>query len=143
VVNQKVAILLLGKLGIRPDIAANGADAVKMFETTPYDLILMDCRMPELDGYAASREIRRRERSGCRVAIVAMTAEAMEGSRELCLEAGMDDYISKPVKRDEICQALRKWLVPGATVSALAEEPTGLPAAALLQAEGDPELVTL
>ncbi len=108
--NQKVVILTLGKLGIRPDVAANGREAIEMFATTPYDLIFMDCQMPELDGYAASREIRSRERNGRRVTIVAMTAEAMAGSRELCIEAGMDDYIAKPVKRDEIFDALRRWL---------------------------------
>jgi signal transduction histidine kinase/DNA-binding response OmpR family regulator len=111
-VNQRVAVLILGRLGIRPDVAANGREAVQMFEMKPYDLIFMDCQMPELDGYTASREIRSRERNGRRVAIVAMTAEAMEGSRELCIEAGMDDYISKPVNRDEISEALRKWLAP-------------------------------
>ena len=68
--------------------------------------------MPELDGYAASRKIRSREQPRHWVTIVAMTAEAMEGARELCIEAGMDDYISKPVKRDEIAQVLRKWLTP-------------------------------
>jgi signal transduction histidine kinase/DNA-binding response OmpR family regulator len=114
-VNQKVATLMLGKLGIRPDLAANGREAVKMFQMTPYDLILMDCRMPELDGYAASREIRSREPRGRRVAIVAMTADAMEGSRELCLDAGMDDYISKPIKRGEMVEVLRKWLAPRGT----------------------------
>src|ERR1019366_6919205 len=127
-VNQKVAVLILGKLGIRPDLAANGREAVEMFEMKPYDLIFMDCQMPELDGYAASREIRRRERRGRLVTIVAMTAEAMEGSRGLCLDAGMDDYISKPVKRSEICEALRKWLAPGGTRN----ECSDLPAAALL-----------
>jgi signal transduction histidine kinase/DNA-binding response OmpR family regulator len=127
-VNQKVAVLILGKLGIRPDLAANGREAVEMFEMKPYDLIFMDCQMPELDGYAASREIRRRERRGRLVTIVAMTAEAMEGSRGLCLDAGMDDYISKPVKRGEICEVLRKWLAPGGTRN----ESSDLPAAALL-----------
>ena len=110
VVNQKVAILMLRRLGIRADVAAHGRAAVDMFEMTPYDLIFMDCQMPELDGYAASREIRSREGHGGRVTIVAMTAEAMEGSRELCLEAGMDDYISKPVQRGEMLQTLRKWI---------------------------------
>jgi CheY-like chemotaxis protein len=127
-VNQKVAILMLRGLGIRPDVAANGREAVQMFEAKPYDLIFMDCQMPELDGYGASREIRRRERSGHRVAIVAMTAEAMEGSRELCIEAGMDDYICKPVGRDKICEALRKWLAPRGTE----DESSSLPAVALL-----------
>jgi two-component system sensor histidine kinase/response regulator len=126
-VNQKVAVLMLGKLGIRPEVAANGREAVEMFEMTPYDMIFMDCQMPELDGYAACREIRSREGRGRRVIIVAMTADAMEGSRELCIEAGMDDYISKPVKRGEISAALRKWLAPRATQN----EPSGLPATTL------------
>jgi signal transduction histidine kinase/PleD family two-component response regulator len=117
-VNQKVAILMLGTLGIRPDVAANGREAVQMFEMQPYDLVFMDCQMPELDGYAASREIRSREGSGRRVAIVAMTAEAMEGSRELCIEAGMDDYISKPVGRVAISEIVRKWLTPAGTAGA-------------------------
>jgi two-component system sensor histidine kinase/response regulator len=84
-----------------------------MFAAAPYDLILMDCQMPELDGFAASREIRSRQRRGRRAIIVAMTADVMEGTRELCLEAGMDDYISKPVKRNELLETLRKWLGPG------------------------------
>jgi CheY-like chemotaxis protein len=70
-----------------------------------------------MDGYAASREIRNRERSGQRVSIVAMTAEAMSGSRERCLEAGMDDYIAKPVKREELFDALRKWIPQSAVVA--------------------------
>jgi CheY-like chemotaxis protein len=126
-VNQKVAVLLLGKLGIHPDVAANGREAVEMSERIPYDLIFMDCQMPELDGYAACREIRRREGRGPRVTIVAMTAEALEGSRELCLEAGMDDYISKPVNRGEIREALRKWRAPEATK----DESSGSPDAAV------------
>jgi CheY-like chemotaxis protein len=109
-VNQKVAILMLGRLGIRSDLAATGREAVEMFGKTPYDLIFMDCQMPELDGYAASREIRRLERNGRRVTIVAMTADAMEGSRELCIDAGMDDYIAKPVKLDDVFEAIRKCL---------------------------------
>ncbi|HEV3200953.1 MAG TPA: response regulator [Bryobacteraceae bacterium] len=115
VVNQKVAALMLRKLGIGPDLAANGREAVSMFEKTPYDLIFMDCQMPELDGYAASREIRSLEGSRRRVAIVAMTAEVMAGTREMCIEAGMDDYIPKPVKSDEMIEALRKWLAPRRT----------------------------
>jgi CheY-like chemotaxis protein len=139
-VNQKVAILMLGTLGIRPDVAANGREAIEMFEMTPYDLIFMDCQMPELDGYAASREIRSRERHGRRVAIVAMTAEAMEGSRELCIDAGMDDYISKPVKRDQVFEAVRKWLAPRGTE----DESSGLPAASLRRAGAEQvELDTL
>jgi signal transduction histidine kinase/DNA-binding response OmpR family regulator len=111
-VNRQVAAHMLGKLGIRPDVAVNGREAVEMFGVSPYDLIFMDCQMPELDGYAATREIRSRERRGRQVRIVAMTAEVMEGARELCIEAGMDDYVSKPVQRDQMIEALRKWHVP-------------------------------
>jgi CheY-like chemotaxis protein len=117
VVNQRVASNMLARLGLRADVAANGREAVEMFGITPYDLILMDCQMPEMDGYAASREIRNRERSGHRVPIVAMTAEAMSGSRECCLDAGMDDYLSKPVKRDELFEVLRKWIPQKAVVA--------------------------
>jgi signal transduction histidine kinase/CheY-like chemotaxis protein len=110
VVNQKVAARMLERLGLRADVAADGQEAVQMHDMRPYDLILMDCHMPEMDGYAATAEIRRREGSRARIPIVAMTAEAMEGCRENCLEAGMDDYIAKPVKLDDLAEALRRWL---------------------------------
>jgi len=110
VVNQKVAYHILTALGLQADIAANGREAVKMCGITPYDLILMDCQMPDMDGYAACREIRNHERSGQHTSIVAMTAEAMSGARERCLEAGMDDYIAKPVKRVELFEKLLKWI---------------------------------
>ena len=109
VVNQKVATRMLEKLGLRADVAANGLEAVAMCDLLPYDLVLMDCHMPEMDGYAATREIRRRLSSRERLAIVAMTAEAMEGCRENCLAAGMDDYIAKPVKLEDLAEAVRRW----------------------------------
>jgi len=109
VVNQKVAGLMLQRLGLRPDFAANGHEAVEMVAMAPYDLIFMDCQMPQMDGYEAAREIRRREGSGRRAAIVAMTAEAMAGSRENCLAAGMDDYIAKPVKPSDLLGKLERW----------------------------------
>jgi signal transduction histidine kinase/CheY-like chemotaxis protein len=112
VVNQKVAAKMLERLGLRADVAADGQEAVQMYDMRPYDLILMDCHMPEMDGYAATAEIRRREGSRGRIPIVAMTAEAMEGCRENCLQAGMDDYIAKPVKLDDLEEALRRWLTP-------------------------------
>jgi len=110
VVNQKVAVRMLERLGLRPDVAADGREAVKLCAMLPYDLIFMDCQMPEMDGYAATAEIRKRQGSNGRVAIIAMTAEAMDGSREQCIAAGMDDYIPKPVRLDDMIEALKKWV---------------------------------
>jgi PAS domain S-box-containing protein len=109
-VNQKVARRMLEILDIRVDLVANGLEAVQMLEMAPYDLVFMDCQMPQMDGYAAAREIRRREGGGRRVPIVAMTAEAMAGARESCLEAGMDDYVCKPVQRGELADKLEYWV---------------------------------
>ena len=110
IVNQKVAARMLEKLGARPDLAANGREAVEMFGLVPYDLIFMDCQMPEMDGYAATREIRRREGPNQHVPIVAMTAEVLAGCREQCLAAGMDDHLAKPVKLECLVEALQKWV---------------------------------
>jgi signal transduction histidine kinase/ligand-binding sensor domain-containing protein/DNA-binding response OmpR family regulator len=110
VVNQKVAALMLRRLGVVPDFAANGRDAVEMCTTVPYDVIFMDCQMPQMDGFEAAREIRKRETSGQHVAIVAMTAEAMAGSRENCLAAGMDDYIAKPINQRDLLGKLEQWV---------------------------------
>ena len=109
-VNQKVAVRVLEKFGLPTDIAANGCEAVTMFGSAHYDLILMDCQMPEMNGFAATREIRAGESPGTRVPIIAMTAEAMAGTREQCLKAGMDDYITKPVKVAHLFDTLRKWI---------------------------------
>jgi len=108
-VNQRVGVRTLEKLGCRPDVACNGREAVEMARSSPYDLILMDCRMPEMDGYTATREIRRQENAGARIPIVAMTAHAVTGAREECLGAGMDDYISKPVSPGELERVLLRW----------------------------------
>ncbi len=109
-VNQRVACRMLERLGIRADVAGNGREALGMMDLQPYDLVFMDCQMPEMDGYEAAQEIRRREGSERRVALVAMTAEAMSGSRECCIEAGMDDYIAKPIKLEDVMAAIRKWV---------------------------------
>jgi CheY-like chemotaxis protein len=109
VVNQKIAIHLLEKFGCRVDVAANGREAVEMAMSFPYDLIFMDCRMPEMDGFTATREIRAQQANGHRTPIVAMTAHAIKGASEECLDAGMDAYIAKPVKPAEIEHALALW----------------------------------
>jgi CheY-like chemotaxis protein len=106
--NQMVALLQLKKLGHSADVAANGREAVEALIRIPYDVILMDCQMPEMDGYAASREIRQREGNRHHTHIIAMTANVMEGDKERCLAAGMDDYVSKPVQSDNLKNALAR-----------------------------------
>jgi len=110
VVNQKVAVRMLEKLGVRADVAANGREAVEMMRILPYDLVFLDCQMPEMNGYEAAAEIRRREGPDRRTPVLAITAEATDGSREKCLEAGMDDFITKPVKMEMLAQALKRWV---------------------------------
>ncbi len=110
-VNQRVAMHMLGKLGYRCDIASNGQEAVDMLVNMPYDLVLMDCQMPEMDGYTATRRIREREAAGGRrTAIVAMTANAMREDRARCLESGMDGFIPKPIALEELETALECWI---------------------------------
>ncbi len=113
-VNQKVALVMLRKLGIEADLAATGIEALDALVGVSYDLVLMDCQMPEMDGYEATRRIRERERGSRRLPVVAMTASAMVGDRERCLEAGMDDHIPKPVRMDALQRALLRWLPAGA-----------------------------
>ncbi len=111
--NQKLALIQLNKLGFVADAVVNGREAVEATAnpTHPYALILMDVQMPEMDGLAATRAIRKAESTtGKHVPIVAMTANAMQGDREACIAAGMDDYISKPVNREKLQQALERWL---------------------------------
>ena len=107
-VNQKVALRFLERLGYRADAVSNGLEVITALETRHYDLVLMDLQMPEMDGLEASRQIRRLLPPDRQPKIVALTANAMQGDRELCLDAGMDDYISKPVKLHEIGAAIRR-----------------------------------
>jgi PAS domain S-box-containing protein len=109
-VNQKVGAALLGKLGCRVDVAADGREALAMAAQLPYDLIFMDCQMPEMDGFEATVEIRRREGAAHRTPIVAMTAGAMAADRERCRQAGMDGYLSKPVKAEQLRETLGQYL---------------------------------
>jgi CheY-like chemotaxis protein len=110
-INQKVALRMLEKMGYRVDVVANGLEAVRAWQAMPYHLILMDVQMPEMDGFEATRMVREFEKStGGHIAIVAMTAHAMKGDRERCIEAGMDDYIAKPVQFKELAEALQRAL---------------------------------
>ena len=115
-VNQLVAIRMLEKLGYRADVAANGAEAVEALMRIDYAAVLMDCQMPELDGFEATREIRRRQAAARRTPVIAMTAAATQSDRERCFDADMDDYISKPVRLAELGAVLARW-VPLASVS--------------------------
>jgi CheY-like chemotaxis protein len=110
-VNRKTASRMLELLGCHVDVATDGEEAVRMLASDSYDLIFMDCQMPKLDGYEATREIRRREASGgIRTTIIAMTAHALPGDREKCIEAGMDDYVSKPIRKDAVSEVINRHL---------------------------------
>jgi CheY-like chemotaxis protein len=110
VVNQKVACRILEKLGYRVDVAADGEAAFRAWSSGRYDLILMDCQMPIMDGYEATRKIRAREGAAEHIPIIALTAHAMKGADHECLSAGMDDYLSKPIDRERLQNALQRWL---------------------------------
>ena len=141
VVNQKVAVRMLQKIGYRVDVVENGQEAVEAIDRTSYDLVLMDCQMPEIDGLEATRKIREVEKEkreatekispddlpltpheNHRVPIIALTANALTGDRELCLEAGMDDFLTKPVRLEALSATITKWL-PDRTASEVADHP--------------------
>ena len=160
-INQKVAVKMLERLGYRADVAADGFEAVEALSRVPYAAVLMDVQMPEMDGYEATVEIRRREEEGQgrHTPIIAMTANAMQGDREKALEAGMDDYVPKPVKRAELEAVLKRWIsqqessklgmpatVPDADPTALDEaeppvEESVLAGLRELQEEGEPDIL--
>jgi CheY-like chemotaxis protein len=108
-INQMMMMKMLNKLGYNADIAANGLEVLKFLEIQPYDLILMDIQMPEMDGFQATREIRKLWASGDRPKIIAITANALEGDQERCLAAGMDGYISKPLRLDKLRAVLELY----------------------------------
>jgi CheY-like chemotaxis protein len=112
-VDQRVVSKMLERLGCRVDIVGNGREAVEALHNVDYDIVLMDCRMPELDGYAATRQIRDEVRGERKIVIVGITANALGGDREKCLDAGMDDYLTKPVLLEELDKMLARWLMPG------------------------------
>ncbi len=137
-INQKVAVRIMQQLGYKPEVAGNGREALDAVVRQPFDLIFMDVMMPEMDGLEATRQIRLRQMSGdpehlqSRIIIVAMTAHAMQGDREKCLAAGMDDYLSKPVRPKDIREKIEKWggipapspaAPPPAPMDAVAAEP--------------------
>ena len=109
-VNQRVAVRLLEHLGIRADVASDGNEVLESLRRQSYALVLMDCQMPELDGFEATARIRAGETADGRIPIIAMTASAMQGDRERCLAAGMDDYVSKPVRIDDLRTVIERWL---------------------------------
>jgi len=129
-INQLLAVRMLEKLGYNADVAGDGREALAALEQTTYAAVLMDCQMPELDGYDATREIRRRERDSDRhVPIIAMTAHSMPGDREKCLAAGMDDYISKPIRASALRETLERNLPSS----------PGTPASETAPADGRPQ----
>ncbi len=145
VVNQKLAVALLERQGHTVVVAGNGREAVAMLETRPFDLVLMDVQMPEMDGLEATSLIRTREKqTGVHIPIVAMTAHALKGDRERCLDAGMDDYISKPIRTEELFATIERLFPEEATLSP-AESPDAPHTVdwvkALETARGDPDLL--
>jgi CheY-like chemotaxis protein/HPt (histidine-containing phosphotransfer) domain-containing protein len=139
ITNQQVALGILKKLGLRAEALANGAEALKALETIPYDLVLMDVQMPVMDGLEATRQIRDPQSpvSNHQIPIIAMTAHAMQGDRDKCLEVGMDDYVSKPVSPQALAEVLEKWLPrkTGAKVEPAPVTPDKGPIPAMSEAE--------
>jgi CheY-like chemotaxis protein len=109
-VNQKVAVALLSRFGLSVDVANHGGEAIERIKSSTYDMVLMDCQMPIMNGYDATIEIRKADAGARNVPIIAMTADVIDGSRERALDAGMNDFIAKPVDVHELSRALQTWL---------------------------------
>lgn len=145
-VNQQLALALLKKMGYRADVATNGAEVLEALARRPYDVVLMDVEMPVMDGLEASRRINQEWPAGQRPRIIAMTANAMQGDREACLAAGMDDYLSKPIRREELAAALarseaRAVSADDAATADEVDDPGSVDLAELEAAVGDPSFV--
>jgi CheY-like chemotaxis protein len=109
-VNQRVALHMLDRLGYKAEAVANGLEALDALGKIPYSLVLMDCHMPEMDGYETTQEIRRRERNNGHLVVVALTASSLPSDRKKCIEAGMDDFVTKPVQLQNLAATLDRWL---------------------------------
>lgn len=109
-VNQEVALVMREDFGCEVGVVENGQECLYPLSRKPYDAVLMDCQIPELDGYEARREWRRREDEGSGTPIIALTGNAMKGGREPCLAAGMDDYLSKPFTQGQLLEMVTRWL---------------------------------
>ncbi|PLA75323.1 hypothetical protein CYQ88_01790 [Hydrogenovibrio sp. SC-1] len=110
IINQKLATALLNKMAIRCDLANNGVEALQQLEEKPYDLVFMDCQMPVMDGYQATRELRSSDSINAKTPVIALTANAMKGDQQACLDAGMDDYLAKPIDRSLLIKKCQYWL---------------------------------
>ncbi len=108
-VNRKLAVLILERVGCRVDVALDGAEGVEKYKSGHYVAIFMDCQMPVMDGYEATRVIRKLEAGNSHIPIIAVTANAMKGDKEKCLACGMDDYISKPLRPHDLQEAVSRW----------------------------------
>ena len=108
-VNQMVCLRILSRMDLSADLACNGAEALEMIDQDDYDIILMDCQMPVMDGFQATRHLRELPGAKSRIPVIAITANALAGDRQKCLHAGMSDYLSKPIKVDELKTLIEKW----------------------------------
>lgn len=110
-INQQIAVKMLEKIGVYADVVGNGLEALKALAERPYDLVLMDCQMPEMDGYEATRQIRTSgQTASSHIPIIAMTANAMKGDAEKCIEAGMNDYLTKPMTLEKLEERVAHWV---------------------------------